>query len=118
MYSCGNSVYGRLGREFGNDHATRFQKIKSLSNITRIECGYFHSMCIDMNGDLYVFGYNNSGQLGLGDVYGKYEPVKHPSLANIIDISSKGECTFVKTSDNEIYAFGKNSRFSIRSRRN
>ena len=108
VLSCGNNLFGKLGRRNDGDNETSFQKISSLSNITRIECGYLHSMCIDMNGDLYVFGYNENGQLGLGDVYGRYEPVKHPTLSNVIDISSKGECTFVKTSNNEIYAFGKN----------
>ena len=35
-------------------------------------------------------------------------PMKHPSLSNIIDISKGGNNTFVKTSNNEIYAFGYN----------
>ena len=29
-------------------------------------------------------------------------------MRNIIDVSSKGEHTFVKTSENKIFAFGKN----------
>ena len=37
----------------------------------------------------------------------------HPSLSNIIDISSKGDHTFVKTSNNEIYAFGRNEDFQL-----
>ena len=34
--------------------------------------------------------------------------MKHPSLSNIIDISNGGLRSFVKTSNNEIYAFGNN----------
>merc|ERR1712000_573242 len=67
-----------------------------------------HSICIDINNDLYVFGSNNYGQLGLGDIEHRYKPIKHPSLSNIIDISNGGFNTFVKTSNNEIYAFGNN----------
>ena len=33
---------------------------------------------------------------------------KHPTLSNIIDVSKGGNHTFVKTSNNEIYAFGNN----------
>ena len=59
---------------------------------------------------MYVFGDNIYGQLGLDDTNDNREkkPVKHPSLSNIIDISKGGRHTFVKTSNNEIYAFGDN----------
>ena len=67
-----------------------------------------HSLCIDINNNLYVFGNNFFGQLGLGDACNRNKPVKHPSLSNIIDISKGGLYTFVKTSNNEIYAFGRN----------
>merc|ERR1711982_94498 len=64
--------------------------------------------CIDINNNLFVFGCNRFGQLGLGDKDYRYKPIKHPSLSNIIDISKRGNHTFVKTSNNEIYAFGRN----------
>ena len=48
------------------------------------------------------------GQLGLGDTNNRDKPIKHPSLSNIIDISKGGYHSFVKTSNNEIYAFGLN----------
>merc|ERR1711862_928558 len=57
-----------------------------------------------------MFGNNVQGQLGLDE--GAYKaqrtPIKHPSLSNIIDISSNGNHTFVKTSTNQIYGFGDN----------
>jgi len=62
---------------------------------------------------LYVFGDNGSGQLGLGDTDKRNKPIKHPSLSNIIDISNGGNHTFVKTSNNEIYAFGKNGNSQL-----
>merc|ERR1739841_51650 len=60
-------------------------------------------------GDLYLFGGNVYGQLGLGDTNNRHKPIKHPSLSNIIDISKGGFQTFTKTSNNEIYAFGQNN---------
>ena len=53
------------------------------------------------------FGSNCYGQLG--DTNNRNKPIKHPSLSNIIDISKGGWQTFVKTSNNEIYAFGYNN---------
>ena len=108
VYSCGFNYFGQLGREVADDYSPTFQKIPSLSEIIRIECGDYHSICIDIQGMLYIFGNNDYGQLGLGDNdnNNRYEPIKHPSLSNIIDVSSRGVNTFVKISNNEIYAFG------------
>merc|ERR1712000_458473 len=54
------------------------------------------------------FGLNMQGELGLGDTDNRNKPMKHPSLSNIIDISKGGNHSFIKTSNNEIYAFGNN----------
>ena len=85
----------------------------ALSDIIRIECGYNHAMCIDINHDLHVFGLNIFGELGLCDSNTRYKPIKHSSLSNIIDISKGGKSTFVKTSNNEIYAFGDNTYLQL-----
>ena len=93
------------------------EKISSLSEITRIECGKLHSVCIDNYDNLFVFGCNRYAQLGLGDYNDREEVTKHPSLSNIIDISSGGEHTFVKTSSDKVYAFGVNDdqQFGIKT---
>ena len=85
-----------------------FLKLEELSEITIIECGDHHSIFIDNNNNMYVFGDNRYGQLGLGDTVDRLNTIKHP-LSNIIGISKGGNHTFVKTSNNETYAFGKNS---------
>ena len=108
VLSCGKNEFGQLGRESDSDCSSTFKKVDELSEITRIECRRNSSTCIDINSDLFVFGYNKFGQLGLGDDENRNKPIRHPSLSNIIDISKGGNHTFVKTSNNEIYAFGKN----------
>ena len=112
VLSCGWNGYGQLGTCIDKVYSSSFQKIEDLSDIIRIECGNFHSMCIDINNDFYVFGFNTYGQLGLGDYDNRHSPIKHSSLSNIIDISNGGCTTFVKTSNNEIYAFGSNTYYS------
>ena len=109
VYSCGSNKSGQLGRNDGKYDIYCFLlfKIEDLANIIRIECGRCHSMCIDSNNDLYIFGGCYHGQLGLGGIEKVFKPKKHP-LSNIIDVSSGGCTTFVKTSNNEIFAFGSN----------
>ena len=106
VYSCGFGIYGQLGRITGENKCP-LQKIKELSEIIRIECCYRSSICIDIYDNLFVFGDNRFGQLGLGDTNNRHTPIKHPTLSNIIDISSKGDHVFVKTTSNGIYAFGR-----------
>ena len=110
VYSCGSNIDGQLGREIDDKSPAHvLRKIESLAEVSRIECGNKHSMCIDTYHNLYIFGGNSFGQLGLGDTENRKDSIKHPSLLNVIDISKGGFSTFVKTSENEIYAFGKNT---------
>ena len=109
VYSCGNNVNGQLGFNTAQSaYVTVLTKIHYLSEIIRIECGNDRSVCIDVYDNLYVFGNNFYGQLGFGDTMMRSTPVKHPLLSNIIDVSSRGNHVFVKTSNNEIFAFGDN----------
>ena len=106
VYSCGDNQYGQLGREKMGKYPEAPEKI-DIGGIVRIECGTNHSICSDMY-DVYIFGHNFYGQLGFGDGNDRDTPTPHPSLSNIIDISSRGNHVFVKTSLDEIYAFGRN----------
>ena len=94
---------------------SRWVKIVDLSEIIRIECASHHLVCIDINNNLFFMGkYSYTQQEEPNNLIST--PIMHPSLSNIIDISTlRGSHTIVKTSNNEIYAFGRNncSQFGI-----
>jgi len=69
-------------------------------------------MCIDSNNDLYIFGNDVYGQLGLCDIGNTSNPKKH-TISNVLDVSKEGHSTFVKTLSNEIYAFGNNDCYQL-----
>jgi alpha-tubulin suppressor-like RCC1 family protein len=67
ILTCGNNRNGQLGlgsQDLQNPILTQIsQEIKGKS----ISCGGYHSMIVDINDNIWVFGGNNFGQLGLGD---------------------------------------------------
>ena len=112
VYSCGKNLYNQLGLSKGNVAILR--QIEEFHDIVRIECGSNHSICITSSGNFYAFGENVHGQLGLGDYSRKTRtPILNTFKGDVIDVSSGGDHTFIKTSNNEIYAFGFNSKSQL-----
>ena len=67
--------YGQLG--LGDTNNRSIPILFSLPNnekISFITCGYSHTICLTENNLCYVWGYNDYGQLGLGDTNNRYRP--------------------------------------------
>ena len=107
IFTSGSDYCKQLGRKINSYFASTFGKIESTLKYIRIECGDYHTMCIDSNNTLHCFGNNSNGQLGVGDTKERGEPTEFP-IPNIINISSRGTHSFIKTSSNEIFGFGMN----------
>ena len=77
VWSWGNGAYGKLGNSSARDQREPFPIDYFLDQditITEIACGESHSLAVSADGDLYVWGRNMKGQLGVGgglsmDVY-------------------------------------------------
>ena len=54
--------------------------ISNLTNIIQISSGYTHSLALNNNGQVYAFGNNFAGQLGLGDKKDRNIPIKVMSI--------------------------------------
>ncbi|MDR2153300.1 MAG: hypothetical protein LBO72_10825, partial [Helicobacteraceae bacterium] len=68
LYAAGENRYGELG--FGDKkHRAEFTQVSDLNGkkILVIAAGRNHSLVLDANGRAYASGYNEYGQLGLGD---------------------------------------------------
>ena len=52
--------------------------IDNLENVELIVCGRFHSFSITNNGEIYSWGFNDFGQLGLGDEKNRNTPCLVP----------------------------------------
>mmetsp|Transcript_6097 Transcript_6097/g.7518 ORF Transcript_6097/g.7518 Transcript_6097/m.7518 type:complete len:676 (-) Transcript_6097:28-2055(-) len=70
--------------------------------------GYYHSICLDDDGCLWSFGYNNKGQLGLGDNTNRQEPHKIEGLPRILSVSCGYSFSACVDSDGVVWCFGEN----------
>lgn len=66
IYSCGRNDYGQLGLGHIEDRNVP-SLIESLNGkkIVSIGCGQYHSVVTSTDGEIFSFGRNDSGQLGL-----------------------------------------------------
>lgn len=65
VYSWGTGTRGQLGLgTFENEDKPCEIEVLSELHVTFIAAGGWHSAAVTMSGDLYMWGWNNSGQLG------------------------------------------------------
>lgn len=113
VWAWGTNTYGQLGRgsntlseipiqvrdESGYDY---------LTNIKYIAAGNQVSMAIDKNGNLYTWGLNNYGQLGINSKTNQTLPVKNQYLTGVRRMTSGNKTGYAVTEEGKVYAFGYN----------
>ncbi|AGH98936.1 RCC1 domain-containing protein [Micavibrio aeruginosavorus] len=119
VYGCGFNGTGQLGN---GTTANQYVPVRcgSLTNITCVTLSgmQHHAYAVEDNGNLWVWGSNNNGQLGLGDGTTRQTPILHPSLNNIVKaVASAGYttagngpagCGLVLRADGTIWTTGYN----------
>lgn len=113
VWAWGSNYHGALGTGDTVDSNTKVQ-VKSpdgegfLSDIVAVAAGSNYSMALDKDGNVYTWGYNGYGNLGLGDSTTRLLPVKVDSLEKIIKIAASNVSSFAIDSNNNLLAAGYN----------
>lgn len=74
-------------------------------------CGGYHSLIVSVHSELYSFGLNKNGQLGIGSRDNAYIPqrVKHlPVKLKIRQLAAGDEASAVLSEEGEVFAWGWN----------
>lgn len=76
-----------------------------------IAAGYFHSLRINANGNLYAWGNNSNGQLGDGTQEQKSSPtlVNLPAGVKAVAVATGNSHSLAIGSDGKLYAWGNNN---------
>ncbi|XP_065155175.1 RCC1 domain-containing protein 1 [Atheta coriaria] len=117
VYSFGNGRRGQLGNGILEIQETP-RKIQVLEGIfiTDVSTGGWHSMALSRDGDVYIWGWNGDGQIGLFDDHNdplgvvsipQYLPLPGENL-NVAHIAAGGRHSICITSDQIVFAYGCN----------
>jgi len=107
MTFLGSNIYGQLGTTndyYGNVRPPNIR-------VKYVSCGEFHTVLIDLNDKVWVFGANGYGQLGLGHKQSISKP--NPLLLKDKQFMAKlvtcgGNSTMLIDLDDNLWGFGRN----------
>lgn len=113
VYSVGRNDSGQLGLEH-NNHEFFPKIISSLSSkiVVKAAWGLHHSVFLTHDGLIYSTGFNDNGQLGLGDKILRNTPTLVSSLDSIkvVDIAWGYYHTIWRINNGDVYSFGRNDK--------
>ena len=107
VWAFGDNTYGQCGIDTNGEDIIIPHKVECLDNIIAVSAAGYHSSCIDMNGNLYIFGYN--GHLGHGYKKNSGVPTRVQGIDNVVAVACGTSHTICLTSNNGIFAFGSNN---------
>ena len=111
VWTWGANYSGQLG-DGSTDRSGIPVKVSDLSGntIIAIAAGYDHSLALDTNGNVWTWGYNNTGQLGNNSTTGSNLPVQVTYLSGktITAIAAGSHHSLALASDGTVWAWGGN----------
>ncbi|GBB96947.1 hypothetical protein RclHR1_02880013 [Rhizophagus clarus] len=109
VYAWGNDEAHRLGRKYSKRRSLEPFNL-GLKHIVRLYAGSYHNFVIDKNDQVWVFGFNNTGQCGL-DVIRQaiIPPEKHPFFKGhkVEEFALGQHHTLTRMQNGSVYSFGR-----------
>ncbi|KAL4443784.1 hypothetical protein ABPG75_011521 [Micractinium tetrahymenae] len=113
VITWGSNEYGQCGH--GDKSETTWVKPRSIKMlheqmVTQVICGRYHTLCVTATSQVYAWGRNSSGQLGLGDTVDRRGPTLVEGLwALPVQQLAAGEAHSVAlTSNGFLFTWGGN----------
>jgi alpha-tubulin suppressor-like RCC1 family protein len=120
IYGCGRNKEGQLGIRSDFDSIVPKEIIINDEKIKKVYTGEDSTYIITEENNLFVFGFNLEGQLGIGDFFNRHEPTKNNFFNKNIYLISSGYHTLIVlfilnklTKDFKLFGFGYNEKGPI-----
>ncbi|MEQ2252130.1 RCC1 and BTB domain-containing protein 2, partial [Ilyodon furcidens] len=113
VFAWGHNGYSQLGNGTTNHGLTPALVSTNLisKRVTEVACGSHHTIALTSDGEVYAWGYNNSGQVGSGSTANQPTPRRVSScLQNkvVVNIACGQLCSMAVLDNGEIYGWGYN----------
>ena len=116
MFGAGENERGQLGR--GRDHTTDIvpMKLPDIPDPCAVSCGNAHTMILTIKGEVFAYGSNGFGQLGLGrpgddddEIVTSYNTPQLVPMKRVISVVCGDNYTMLLTSDGFLHGCGENN---------
>ena len=109
LWGCGFNGNGELGLGDTTNRNTFTQITTNVNDIKEIYCGGSHTFILKNNGTLWGCGYNDHGELGLGDTANRYTFTQITTNVNDIkEIYCGYHYALILENDGTLWGCGKN----------
>jgi alpha-tubulin suppressor-like RCC1 family protein len=109
LWGWGSNSQGQIAQPSAIAMSTTPARIALSAPLGALAAGGAHSLALDTNGVVYAWGENLLGQLGLGDVDGRFSPVAVPLAGPAIAIAAGSAHSLAVTSgDGQVWTWGWN----------
>ncbi|XP_033952996.1 RCC1 and BTB domain-containing protein 2 isoform X2 [Pseudochaenichthys georgianus] len=113
VFAWGHNGYSQLGNGTTNHGLTPALVSTNLlsKRVTEVACGSHHTIALTTDGEVFAWGYNNSGQVGSGSTANQPTPRRVSScLQNkvVVNIACGQLCSMAVLDNGEIYGWGYN----------
>ncbi len=109
IWSWGRNDYGQLGNNLTGDSHVPVQEFTHSDNWMSLSAGYYHVAAIKIDGTLWSWGGNFSGQLGNNSTATSTVPVQEFSQSNEwMSLTAGGMHTVAIKQDGTLWAWGYN----------
>ena len=112
LWAWGNNDVGQLGDGTSGQYAykTRPVQIKKETKFSQVSAGSSHSLAIDSEGNLWVWGYNEYGRLGDGTTTQRTSPIQIKDGIKFSQVSAGSDHSLAIDSEGNLWAWGYNGR--------
>lgn len=124
IYTWGWGDFGQLGLGDSKSKSIPTPIEKSRFNnekVVQLRLGFKNSIALTQNNNIYIWGCNDKGKIGLGDNYKDCEQLNYPTLMpgsafdnkKIIQVGIGDQNFHALTKNGEVYSWGSNIRAQL-----
>ncbi len=106
VYAWGDNTYGQVGINSAKGIVSGPRKIEGLPAITEISAGFRHSIALDIDGNVWVWGNNIAGQLGTGDRADLRKPTQISLPGKAASITAGHRFSLAILDNERVYGWG------------